>query len=690
MKKTFIALTAFAALCACNKQQIDPETTVETPVAGQNQIVCNTPSVDTKTATMSTAAPYSVVWLDTDAVKVFGESAPEGVNYVASVDEVASSAVFTAEGTPVTDQDRFAIYPAACVESAAEGVVTVSLAKLASQYYHSTIPNYGKYTNYVAPEGSPLTDKEYYETYSIFPNLPLAAKSSNEVFSFDNLTGCVILNLNDYQGNAIFVRSIKLTTDKYISGKMLVNTADGSFTLSGDNDDQKSVTVVSTTETGVKISPSDYTKSSPNLGNKYPFYFFIPAGEYNGIEFEITLADGRVIKQSTDKKISIDTGRMSAFPTVQITLYYGADNTYQTTPGSTVNVDVRAMYSTSDRLVRENKLIEGTLPTLTANVEWELATDATALAERSIVSSAALDGDVLKVSVGEKTGNAVVSIKDGEKIVWSYHIWVTDATPSDIPYVQGSDNYSLMDRDLGAVWAPTWATRNANKAYMTYGMLYEWGRKDPLPTYGVSAYATASKTLFGQEALVRNYPVNCFNNPLTRFVGASGKKDASATIYPQSINNQILWGVKAAAPINTVEKSLVKQSNTVKTVYDPCPAGYMVPQTYHFQALKANVPSATNRQGYCAFLNPGLDTPATATATAYNLRGYIAVDTVVADGTDFASNGTQANTWTSTPWGTDTWGGAAFSVTFASNKISVANLQFATSAMCSVRCMKIQ
>lgn len=689
MKKTVIALTAFAALCACNKQQIAPEATVEIPVAGLNQIVCNTPSVDTKTATMDAQAPYSVVWLDTDAVKVFGASAPEGVNYVASVDEVASTAVFTAEGTPVTDQDRFAIYPAACVKSAAEGVVTVSLAKLANQEYHSTIPNYGKYTNYKAPEGSPLTDKEYYETYSIFPNLPLAAKSSNDVFSFSNLTGCVILNLNDYQGNAIYVRSIKLTTDKYISGRMLVNTADGTFTLDGDNDDQKSVKVVSTTKDGVKISPADYTKSSPNLGNKYPFYFFIPAGEYNGMEFEITLADGRVIKQSTSKKVTIATGKMSTFHTVQLTLYYGANNTYQTTPGSTVNVDVRALYSTSDRLVPENKLVEGTLPALTANVEWELATDATALAQDSVVSSVSLESDVLKVTVGSKTGNAVVSIKSGEKILWSYHIWVTDVKPSDVVYVQGSDSYSLMDRDLGAVWAPNWDTRSANKAYKTYGMMYEWGRKDPLPTYGVSAYATASKPLFTQETLVRNYPVNCFNNPLKRFVGAEGKSDATAAIYPSSINNQILWGVKAADPIKTVEKTLVKQSNTVKTVYDPCPEGYMVPQTYHFQALKANVPGATNRQGYCAFLNPGLDTPATATATAYNLRGYVAVDTIVSEGTAFASNGKQANTWTSTPWGTDTWGGAAFRVSFGTT-ISVANVQLATSAMCSVRCMKIQ
>lgn len=698
MKKIYIAIFAFAALCACQKEQaLQNGTTDETLVAAENQIVCHAPSAVAKTGTVSTSAPFSVVWLDGDAVKVIGESAPEGVDYIAVLDAEAASAVFTSVGSPVMDENRIAVYPASAVLGREGDAVKISLAALNRPNYHSTIPNYGKWTNYVPAEAEEW-NKEYYEANSVFPHLPLYAKGDGEVFSFTNLTSCVTVIVNDYQGNAVKVRSIKLTTDKYISGTMLLN-GDGTFTLTGDSDEQKSTTVYAVN--AVKLSPVDYTKSSPNLGNILnPFYFFLPAGEYNGMTFEITLDDGRVVKQSTDKPIVLQRGEMRAFPKVQLTLYYGAQNTYQTTPGKTVAVDVRALYSTSDRLVAENKLVEGTLPVITPSVVWELATDATALAEDSVISSVTLEGDVMNVVVGDKTGNALVAVKDKEgSILWSYHIWVTEDTPADDVYNNGTDSYKLMDRDLGAVWAPSMATKAANKAYKTYGMMYEWGRKDPLPTFGVSAYATASKALFGQEAIVRSYPVYCLNKPLTRLTGATGANDATASLYPASINNQILWGVKAESPIAKPDTRIVKQSDVVKTVYDPCPEGYMVPQAYHFQALKpAGKISSTNygqRQGYCAFLNStgaasGSETD--ADLAVFNLRGIFGVAKEVTAGLGVESNGAQSNWWTSTPWGTDTWGGGVFQVKFDTKKsvISVATNSLATSAPCSVRCLKIE
>ena len=698
MKKISFVVSVLAALCACTKESANlPSEGGENLVAAENQIVCHAPSVSSKTGTLSTSAPYSVVWLDSDAVKVIGASAPEGVDYIASLDGESASALFTSSGTPVLDENRIAVYPASAVTGREGGAVKISLAKLNRPDYHSTIPNYGKWTNYV-PSGTEEWDKAYYEANSIFPHLPLYAKGEGDTFSFTNLTACVSLVVNDYQGNAVSVRSIKLTTDKYISGTMLLNE-DGSFTLTGDSDDQKSTTVYA--KNAVKLSPADYTakNSYPKLSNSpSPFYFFLPAGEYNGMSFEITLADGRVVRQATAKQIVLQKGEIRAFPKVQLTLYYGAQNTYQTTPGSTLNVDVRALYSTSDRLVAENKLVEGTLPELRAEVLWELSTGATALAAGSVISSAVLSGDVVTVTVGSNTGNAVLAVKDAsDKVLWSYHIWVTEDAPADVLYRNGDDSYYMMDRDLGAVWVPKTDTWSAAKAYKTYGMMYEWGRKDPLPTYGVSTYSTASKALFGQEAIVNSYPVYCLNRPLTRLVGMSGKSDPNAALYPSLINNQILWGVKTEVPITDDNKTLltVKHSDVVKTVYDPCPEGYMVPQAYHFQALaKAGTINGKNyaqRQGFCAFLNCTGAATGSETAsdvTAFNLRGYFAVATTVSAGLEVAGNGTQSNWWTSTPWGTNTWGGAVFQV--KGTAISVVTTSLASSAPSSVRCLKIE
>ena len=147
MKKIYIAIFAFAALCACQKEQaLQNGTTDETLVAAENQIVCHAPSAVAKTGTVSTSAPFSVVWLDGDAVKVIGESAPEGVDYIAVLDAEAASAVFTSVGSPVMDENRIAVYPSSAVLGREGDAVKISLAALNRPNYHSTIPNYGKWT----------------------------------------------------------------------------------------------------------------------------------------------------------------------------------------------------------------------------------------------------------------------------------------------------------------------------------------------------------------------------------------------------------------------------------------------------------------------------------------------------------------------------------------------------------------
>lgn len=108
------------------------------------------------------------------------------------------------------------------------------------------------------------------------------------------------------------------------------------------------------------------------------------------------------------------------------------------------------------------------------------------------------------VNTGEK-GNALIAAynKDG-KIIWSWHIWVTDHEPDNIgkavtyytydwdetgihpdrPRIQG---YAVMSCNLGAL-ADTQSGKEMNSlqqypSEMTqaFGMLYQWGRKDPFP-----------------------------------------------------------------------------------------------------------------------------------------------------------------------------------------------------------------
>lgn len=73
------------------------------------------------------------------------------------------------------------------------------------------------------------------------------------------------------------------------------------------------------------------------------------------------------------------------------------------------------------------------------------------------------------------SGNAVVALYQGNKIIWSWHIWVTDYEPdgSGKTFTYGDNEF--MDRNFGAVSA------DILDRSKTFGLMYQWGRKDPFP-----------------------------------------------------------------------------------------------------------------------------------------------------------------------------------------------------------------
>ena len=81
------------------------------------------------------------------------------------------------------------------------------------------------------------------------------------------------------------------------------------------------------------------------------------------------------------------------------------------------------------------------------------------------------DGDVIFRSK-EGKGNVLLAAFDADgKILWSWHIWLTDNPCKNLHYVADA-KILIMDRNLGAVSADA---DNQD----SYGLLYQWGRKDP-------------------------------------------------------------------------------------------------------------------------------------------------------------------------------------------------------------------
>ena len=80
-----------------------------------------------------------------------------------------------------------------------------------------------------------------------------------------------------------------------------------------------------------------------------------------------------------------------------------------------------------------------------------------------------------------KEGNAVIAVYDDKSnIIWSWHIWITD-NPGSVELKSGDSTVEFMDRNLGATAATL--SDSSSPAYgetlETYGLYYQWGRKDP-------------------------------------------------------------------------------------------------------------------------------------------------------------------------------------------------------------------
>ena len=170
----------------------------------------------------------------------------------------------------------------------------------------------------------------------------------------------------------------------------------------------------------------------------------------------------------------------------------------------------------------------------------------------SLVSSVSAQGDMIVFKVPEpyREGNAVIAAKDEVgTILWSWHIWLTDQPQEQI---YNNNAGTMMDRNLGA----TSATAGDVGAL---GLLYQWGRKDPfLGSSSISSLTEAKSTITWPSAVSSDSStgtVDYVTSHPTTFVKAGS---TSSYDWHYSSRDNTLW-------------------QSEKTIYDPCPVGWRVP-----------------------------------------------------------------------------------------------------------------
>ena len=182
-------------------------------------------------------------------------------------------------------------------------------------------------------------------------------------------------------------------------------------------------------------------------------------------------------------------------------------------------------------------------------------------------------------TAGAAKGNAVIGAFVNQQVAWSWHIWRTD-TPADKEAAAG---YTILDRNLGA-------TSATPGDVASYGLYYQWGRKDPFvgskdtgkdvtlngasetAAFGSQTAAYDKNTVdgttysFGIIGNNDNTITDCVaytvQHPTTfiKYVTTVGSSGISTWFNSDLSNFQNLWGASGR-----------------KSLYDPCPAGYKVP-----------------------------------------------------------------------------------------------------------------
>lgn len=218
-------------------------------------------------------------------------------------------------------------------------------------------------------------------------------------------------------------------------------------------------------------------------------------------------------------------------------------------------------------------------------------------------------------------GNAVVAAKDATGIIWSWHIWKTHFDLSTVPtqtyrttprhlvgtsawiYYDGlsSHEYIMMDRNLGA---SDNIPSNTDDVAQTFGLYYQFGRKDPFPS-GINR-SNISSDFYDKNGTKANNLKNMMNSTISKLsadlikyavnnpatfiakddndktaTGGDGTHSSSNWIYGAFLKTAAwqtsykLWGGDLSI---TTESMRLGGMYTGKTIYDPCPYGWCLPR----------------------------------------------------------------------------------------------------------------
>ncbi|MCQ2137921.1 MAG: fimbrillin family protein [Bacteroidales bacterium] len=218
-------------------------------------------------------------------------------------------------------------------------------------------------------------------------------------------------------------------------------------------------------------------------------------------------------------------------------------------------------------------------------------------------------------------GNAVIAVSNGTDILWSWHIWVTDENLDPVSVKNNDDSFNgaMLPVNLGWVSADmaTVATGYPEKSisvrfvqkkgdnvknivektpvrrqyvsstkfsFSGFNPYWQWGRKDPFVRANADGENVAENTNISGKAIVKDVPAKNHD------IAFSIKNPDNFIQYFEKLEPKVWYkensGDKACDYYNlwnanntgSGSSAPAYSSKPVKTVYDPCPPGFQIPQ----------------------------------------------------------------------------------------------------------------
>ena len=393
------------------------------------------------------------------------------------------------------------------------------------------------YASYPASVVDNLTHCFFYSKFSTTNEQIMAACNEGDTFKFQNITGALSISVDgDYEGYLLSTPKKEALGYEFLQVK---------------------ITDKEQLYTQYKGAPVLQVENPLNSSN---ILIYLPDGTELNSGFTLKLKKGgdyvKIYRHTEPVEITRGTVTVIGDITSGIQDYvnpFAADILDLDTKGNANCYIVTAPGGYKFKAVKGNNSIAFLEEPYDAVVLWETWNDNSEVTPGSVLATADYAEDYVIIHTPDalRSGNAVVAVRNQEgEILWSWHIWIpaSEIKTGSFSGVFGED---LMDRNLGALVATVDGDSSIDPR--SYGLVYQWGRKDPFTAAG-EFNGKSPATCAGEQDEVAPGQISLAESiKHPRLLGHIDNGDWLIE------TNDLLW------------------SETEKTQYDPCPPGYRAP-----------------------------------------------------------------------------------------------------------------